>query len=62
MRLLTTQQHDYYTPCNKRENIIQPPKDHLELPCGTMAKLTTTGCSYQPVCVDPAKNFKPVVW
>lgn len=66
MRFTTTQQHDYYVPCNndgfgrgnktvRSDNLVVGSR----LP---MAKLTTSYCSYQPVCAKRQKNFKPNIW
>ncbi|XP_025202955.1 uncharacterized protein LOC112600036 [Melanaphis sacchari] len=59
MRLITTQQHDYYGPCDsgRRKNII-PSGNLIRSEC-PMAGLTTTNCSYQPVCAGPMENYKP---
>ncbi|XP_060855899.1 uncharacterized protein LOC132933651 [Metopolophium dirhodum] len=59
MRLITTQQHDYYGPCDagRRKNII-PISNLIRSEC-PMAGLTTTNLSYQPVCAGPMENYKP---
>ncbi|KAL5233981.1 hypothetical protein ACI65C_001391 [Semiaphis heraclei] len=67
MRFTTTQQHDYYVPCNNDDGFGRGKKtvrsDNLvvgsRLP---MAKLTTSYCSYQPVCAKRQNNFKPNTW
>ncbi|XP_060874164.1 uncharacterized protein LOC132947923 [Metopolophium dirhodum] len=63
MRLTTTQQHDYYVPCSndgygRSKKFMQPDNLVVGSDC-PMSGLTTSYCSYQPVCVKRENNFKP---
>lgn len=66
MRLTTTQQHDYYVPCGsdgfgRGKKFVQPDNLVVGSDC-PMARLTTSNCSYQPVCTKRQNNFKPNNW
>lgn len=66
MRLTTTQQHDYYVPCadngfGRAKKFVHPDSLVVDSDC-PMAKLTTSYCSYQPVCVKRENDFKPHKW
>ncbi|XP_025200028.1 uncharacterized protein LOC112597970 [Melanaphis sacchari] len=63
MRMMTTQQHDYYGPCNydnlgRSKKIVQSDNLVVNSDC-PMVGLTTNSCSYQPVYAKREKNFKP---
>ncbi|CAH1726693.1 uncharacterized protein LOC114119622 isoform X1 [Aphis gossypii] len=63
MRMMTTQKHDYYGPCNydgfgRSKKIVQSDSLVINSDC-PMVGLTTNSCSYQPVYGKRQKNFKP---
>ncbi|KAF0760835.1 Uncharacterized protein FWK35_00006673 [Aphis craccivora] len=63
MRMMTTQQHDYYGPCNYdglgcSKKIVRSDSLVINSDC-PMVGLTTNSCSYQPVYAKREKNFKP---
>lgn len=61
MRAMTTQQHDFYLPCDGvREKLVVPQDNFCKSTCPMMG-LTTTGLSYKPVCAGRVKNYKPDV-